>query len=583
MGEQGKIKKKDNRVDAFAKRMVAQVKATEAQMAKTIKAAKNAVQSRIKHSKSAEGKMLSAALKFVLSAVSSGEAKVKGTYIKKYMALAGKRAEANVALSASAKSLNDALAKQAALMDSRFSKTVKDLASARKQASDVVVHLRKDFATQLARVTAEVQRIETLLINTISVVTGEIISLNANKYRVDGRVDREIKRTLRLANEDYSTSKRAKGTLKVLLDENKRAAADEVTALSKSLLTKIDHARTRKFRSVEALKDDLSESAESLYEKMAGMQKSGAKVNVAKLKVATSLFKSKVIMLADAVAAGYARSARDMEALSGVTKEDKELTAIQVGISRSDLNGALIGAIMMGEARGKAVEQRLAEHLKHVKRYLQVELAADVDREADAAFAGVQAARKTIADNYLSLKAYAVTVADKITDTVSKGQYLSSIGDLLQTIGGLGDVKPLPAYGIGMGAGVADMVFSGDSFTVPAKKAVINGLVNEYTDSCKQVHQRWPLGLGKYLMDRLEVSMMDKGVLEVDKVPGKNGNFVYINAEALGLSSHLGEFAGLAAQMSDYESALAHLTATLTAPTGPKPKHFVKPPEWQGD
>merc|ERR1711998_761395 len=336
MGEQGKIKKKDTHVDAFAKRMVAQVKATEAQMAKTIHAAKSSIQSRIKHSKSAEGKMLSAALKFVLSAVASGEAKVKATYIKKYMALAGKRAEANVALSASAKSLNDALAKQAALMDSRFSKTVKDLASARKQASDVVVHLRKDFATQLARVTAEVQRIETLLINTISVVTGEIISLNANKYRVDGRVDREIKRTLHLSNDDYSTSTRAKGTLKVLLDENKRAAADEVTALSKSLLAKIEHARSRKFRSVEGLKDDLSQSAQYLYEKMAGMQKSGGKINVAKLKMATSLFKSKVIMLADAVAAGYARSARDMEALSGVTKEDKELTAIQVGISRSD-------------------------------------------------------------------------------------------------------------------------------------------------------------------------------------------------------------------------------------------------------
>jgi len=424
-----------------------------------------------------------------------------------------------------------------------------------------------------------------LLINTISVVTGEIISMNANKYRVDSRVSREIKRTLHLSNDDYSTSTRAKGTLKVLLDENKRAAADEVTALSKSLLTKIEHARSRKFRSVEGLKDDLSQSAQYLYEKMAGMQKSGGKINVAKLKMASTMFKSKVIMLADAVSAGYARSARDMVALSGVTKEDKELTAIQVGISRADLNGALIGAIMMGEARGKAVEQRLAEHLKHVKRYLQVELAADVDREADAAFAEIQASRKAIADNYLSLKAYAVTVADKVTDAVSKGKgrYLSSIGDLLETVGSLGDVKPLPAYGIGMGAGVADMVFSGDSFAVPESKAVVNGLVNEYTDSCKQVHQRWPLGLGKYLMDRLEVSMLSKGVLEVDKVQGKNGNFVYVNAEALGLSSHLGEFAGLAAQMSDYESALAHLTATLTAPTGPKPKHFVKPPEWQGD
>merc|ERR1719446_1472488 len=58
--------------------------------------------------------------------------------------------------------LNDALAKQAAIMDSRFSKTVKNLSAARKQAGSAVVQLRKDFATSLALVTAEVQKVETL-------------------------------------------------------------------------------------------------------------------------------------------------------------------------------------------------------------------------------------------------------------------------------------------------------------------------------------------------------------------------------------------------------------------------------------
>merc|ERR1711912_81247 len=118
---------------------------------------------------------------------------------------------------------------------------------------------------------------------------------------------------------------------------------------------------------------------------------------------------------------------------------------------------------------------------------------------------------------------------------------------------------------------------------VPEGKATINGLVNEYVTSCMQVRNRWPMGLGKYLLDRLEVSMMLRDVLQVDKVPGKSGNFVYMNGGAVGLSNKLNDFASLAVRMSDYESALAHLTSKLTV--GPK-KHtetYVKPPEWNGD
>merc|ERR1711924_265622 len=126
-------------------------------------------------------------------------------------------------------------------------------------------------------------------------------------------------------------------------------------------------------------------------------------------------------------------------------------------------------------------------------------------------------------------------------------------------------------------------IFSGSFLKVPTGKAPINGLVNEYTDAAKQVRERWPMGLGKYLLDRLEVSMMGKGVLQVDKVPGKSGNFVYMNGGSVGLSSKLNDFASLAVGMSDYESALAKLTSKLSV--GPKvpTKTYVKPPEWNGD
>merc|ERR1712216_127413 len=99
------------------------------------------------------------------------------------------------------------------------------------------------------------------------------------------------------------------------------------------------------------------------------------------------------------------------------------------------------------------------------------------------------------------------------------------------TLGALDSVKIRAAPGLGLGGGKK----------VKQAKSLskINGLVNEFTRSVGQVRMRWPLGLGKYLLDKLEESMMTRGVLEVDKIAGKRGNFVFINGRSVGLSNKL--------------------------------------------
>merc|ERR1712072_597423 len=100
----------------------------------------------------------------------------------------------------------------------------------------------------------------------------------------------------------------------------------------------------------------------------------------------------------------------------------------------------------------------------------------------------------------------------------------------------------------------------------------INGLVNEYVALVGQVKERWPLGLGKYLIAKLEVA----------KISDHAGNWVFINAHAVGLSSKLNDFQTLAVRMNAYERNLAGQTASL-----PTTKHAAKivigPPQWQGD
>merc|ERR1711998_759479 len=111
--------------------------------------------------------------------------------------------------------------------------------------------------------------------------------------------------------------------------------------------------------------------------------------------------------------------------LTGVTMDiNKANAADRANIKETtraleaDLTKALNRAVSEGEAKGKALQQRLAEHRKDVKRYLQVELNESVERAADNVLKILSGNRQKIADNYLSLKAYAVASADTVQDYV---------------------------------------------------------------------------------------------------------------------------------------------------------------------
>merc|ERR1711998_148523 len=105
------------------------------------------------------------------------------------------------------------------------------------------------------------------------------------------------------------------------------------------------------------------------------------------LEHAESMWESKVIMLTDTVAQHSEEAKAEFTRLTGVVNDynsaaeaDRELLKEETKALEADLNKALDRAISIGEAKAKAVEQRIAEHLKDTKRYLQVELNESVER-----------------------------------------------------------------------------------------------------------------------------------------------------------------------------------------------------------
>merc|ERR1719486_1198293 len=323
------IKKTNMRVDAYAARMRRNAKAARGE----IKALATATVAKVKAQEARAAQALAkftskdaarqkAALKFAATQLRIAEKESSQKFGKAYERLAANRGRFDKKLGAAVAGLNDALAKQAALADSRFSKTVKDLSTARKQATNQVKQLRKDFATQMATVTAEVKNVETRLVGEIAVVSGEVISNKANQIRVNRRVAAELKRVVRVSDRRYSASKRARGKLKLLMDENKAAASAEVASLATSLKTKLAHARARNARNRREMAKDLSKATRALYERMSNMQKRNEKNSAAlrgataaaamasanALKRAKGQFASKISMLTNVISANSKRA-----------------------------------------------------------------------------------------------------------------------------------------------------------------------------------------------------------------------------------------------------------------------------------
>merc|ERR1719327_1781813 len=607
-----KIKKTNRNISAHAEQMAknarigaAQMKSDTAAINAKLEAARKAAVVELAAVNAASAARYTAVFKTVEKGVESARKWANRRFGHVYERMAKDRKTLDRNMGAAVANLNDQLAKQSALADSRFSTTVKNIKAARIAAAKDVQNARKYFTTEIVALTSKIKQQETRLRGDIQVVSAMVISDKANQIRINGKVKAERNKIVKIANARHSSNVRARGMLRKLMDQNKAAAQEEVAALAKSSYAALAKTRHRQAGYVRSFAKDLTKATKKLHitlnkasahqeQVLAGMKKKLAYTQAAsagELRATKAMFKSRVNTLVNAITANAARAQRGIRHLTKVARNwkhadaaDRKLIRVQRSAMKNDLDKALARAIQLGEARAKAVEERANENIAVTKKGLASQIAVQVENMADNVFRLVQGNRQKIADNYLSLKAYAATAADKITDYLSKGKgrNLMSVGDLLQTVAALSTVKAKPAAGEGFGSNTIPLIFSGKNVKINGAISKINGLVNEYIKTIGQVRARWPMGLGKYLMAKLETAMQSTGALEVDKVADKAGNYVFVNGHAVGLSSKLSDFASLAVRMTAYEHTLARLTGKLS-----NAKHagkmMVKPPEWQGN
>jgi len=609
-----KIKKTNKDVGAYGE----QISRHAAEVTKTMEANVKVLEDKISSAKKATMVKLAnadsasmARHQDALDSITEGLQKAKVVNDKKFGEVFKKMGEdrkrADDALAGATAQLNTKLAAHAALEDSRFSKTVKNLKKAREETWSQVKEARKFFTMGFADVTAQLKNSENRIQGEIQLVATVLEGDRVIQGRINKKVKAELKRVLTLSDTNNSASKRARGRIGELMNKNKVIAATEVKDLAKSANTKVIKMRSYQAKLRQQAAKDLSEVTEGLYEKMNQNQleqtqelsKLTHTLSVAKATTAASLktakadFSTKYQLLVDTVASNYGKYESGLKELTGVAHswklaagKDRALIKEEAATMNADLNKAIVRAIQVGETKAKEVLAHANANIDTVQRALSQEIGEQVERMADTVLKTVHGSRAKIAQNYLSVKGYSGAAKDQIAHMIQQGGLtrgaLSSIGDFLYAVSEVSTLKTKPAEGIAAGAGSIMSAFSGDIIPEVSEINKVNGLVDEYMRIYGQCRERWPYGLGRYLLEKLAEAMTKDGVLTVGKKEGSSGQFVYMSGKSVGLSNKLGSFAAIGARVHHYQDALAALSAKLPTKKVIEPI-TVAPPEWEGN
>merc|ERR1711939_254555 len=131
---------------------------------------------------------------------------------------------------------------------------------------------RKKFTMDIYGLTAAVKNQESRLTGEIAVVSSMVISNRAAQIRVNKRTNAELNRVIRLADQRFSSSKRARGKIKELFNKNKIVAAQEIKDLKKSSTAKLAKLRAFMAQMRREAAKDLTGATKAVYARMAAQQ-----------------------------------------------------------------------------------------------------------------------------------------------------------------------------------------------------------------------------------------------------------------------------------------------------------------------
>merc|ERR1719498_296114 len=303
------IKATNTDVAAYGKAVEKHAADVEAQMAANIAtltgkldAAKDQAEKQLAAADKASAKRHTDAIDAIKSGLEAAKKDQDQKSDNVYKHMGKDRSHADTELAAATERLNKKLAKHAALEDSRFATSVKDITAARKEAWDEVQAARQDFTMGYTEVVSTLKKTETRLQTETGQAAKLVISEAARQARINQKTEEEMARIVKLSDANMSTNKNARGKIKELMNKNKAVAAQEVADLKTKAEGQISSLRAFQAQLRRQAAHDLTDATDKLYVELS-KQKTQQELAMKDLEKEASIQKAAVAShLADAEA-----------------------------------------------------------------------------------------------------------------------------------------------------------------------------------------------------------------------------------------------------------------------------------------
>merc|ERR1711959_219528 len=235
-----KISKLNKDVSAQAKKMEKDARAVDAQIKSNtniingkLNAARKAAVNELSAVSAASAKRYSDSIKAVMKGIEKARKYSQDMFGKVEIQMAKDRAYLDGRFKSEMINTNNKLTALTALSSANFRKTVKDIKAARAKATKEVADAKKYFKGALVELTAKIKQQENRLVGQRQAVTAMVEADRATQAKINRDTESSLKRIVKIADKRHTESKRARGFLRALFNQNKKIAAKEIADMRK--------------------------------------------------------------------------------------------------------------------------------------------------------------------------------------------------------------------------------------------------------------------------------------------------------------------------------------------------------------
>jgi len=327
--------------------------------------------------------------------------RVSAHFAKIRAQMAEDRAHADHALKAMSTKLSAGLNAAKALQDDRFASTVKDIATARKEANDAVEAASKGFKLKMLKLEATAAEQVTKMKKQSAALKGVVTKNSMEQADVNRHVTAEIKRMIKLGNDHEATLSKKDEELAAVMKKNREANKHEMEQMANSFNSAMDKIKKQAKHDRAHAEKQLRKGCAALYATLAKNDKAqnaqNAKIEhmtkqmeldaADELREAKASFVKRLSGLTATVTKNNLKVSKKIKNLTGIVdadavknKEGRDALKDISDTNARNMKTAIRNAVSAGEQRALQVEKHMKDMTDKTRDAINLRVTTEISK-----------------------------------------------------------------------------------------------------------------------------------------------------------------------------------------------------------